>query len=91
MADRVRALKRVDLPAFVYPTRATTGAPARWRASRRVCRVRRTFSISRLTDWMRCRMRRRSVSSFVSPGPRVPMPPPSRDSITPLPVSRGSR
>ena len=25
-------------------------------------------------------MRRRSVSSFVSPGPRVPMPPPSRDS-----------
>ena len=29
---------------------------------------------------MRCRMRRRSVSSFVSPGPRVPMPPPSRDS-----------
>ena len=29
---------------------------------------------------MRVRMRRRSVSSFVSPGPRVPMPPPSRDS-----------
>ena len=27
----------------------------------------------------RCRMRRRSVSSFVSPGPRVPMPPPSLD------------
>ena len=26
------------------------------------------------------RIRRRSVSSFVSPGPRVPMPPPSRDS-----------
>ena len=30
--------------------------------------------------WMRWRMRRRSVSSLVSPGPRVPMPPPSRDS-----------
>ena len=30
-------------------------------------------------------MRRRSVSSLVSPGPRVPMPPPSRDSSTPAP------
>ena len=40
---------------------------------------------------MRCRMRRRSVSSFVSPGPRVPMPPPSRDSAVPDPTSRGSR
>ena len=29
---------------------------------------------------MRWRIRRRSVSSLVSPGPRVPMPPPSRDS-----------
>ena len=36
-------------------------------------------------------MRRRSVSSFVSPGPRVPMPPPSRDSAAPAPTSRGSR
>ena len=33
---------------------------------------------------MRVAMRRRSVSSFVSPGPRVPMPPPSRDSECPL-------
>ena len=40
---------------------------------------------------MRWRMRRRSVSSFVSPGPRVPMPPPSRDSAVPDPASRGSR
>ena len=40
---------------------------------------------------MRVRMRRRSVSSFVSPGPRVPMPPPSRDSAAPEPTSRGSR
>ena len=36
--------------------------------------------MSSLTAWMRVRMRRRSVSSLVSPGPRVPMPPPSRDS-----------
>ena len=34
---------------------------------------------------MRWRIRRRSVSSFVSPGPRVPMPPPRRESRTPLP------
>ena len=40
---------------------------------------------------MRWRMRRRSVSSFVSPGPRVPMPPPSRDSASLAPTSRGIR
>ena len=40
---------------------------------------------------IRCRMRRRSVSSLVSPGPRVPMPPPSRESAVPEPTSRGIR
>ena len=40
---------------------------------------------------MRSRMRRRSVSSLVSPGPRVPMPPPSRDSAADAPTSRGNR
>ena len=40
---------------------------------------------------MRWRIRRRSVSSLVSPGPRVPMPPPSRDSAALEPTSRGSR
>ena len=40
---------------------------------------------------MRVRMRRRSVSSLVSPGPRVPMPPPRRDSAAPAPTRRGSR
>ena len=39
----------------------------------------------------RCRMCRRSVSSLVSPGPRVPMPPPRRDSQSPEPTSRGIR
>ena len=33
-------------------------------------------------------MRRRSVSSLVSPGPRVPMPPPRRDSAAEDPPSR---
>src|SRR5438034_1096356 len=36
-------------------------------------------------------MRRRSTSSFVSPGPRVPIPPPSRDSAAADPTRRGSR
>ena len=49
------------------------------------------LSMSSLIAWMRVRMRRRSVSSLVSPGPRVPMPPPSRDSAAPAPASRGSR
>ena len=48
-------------------------------------------SISRSIRLMRSLIRRLSTSSFFSPGPRVPMPAPSRDSATPLPVSRGSR
>ena len=40
---------------------------------------------------MRSRTRRRSISSFVSPGPRPPMPPASRESESSLWASRGSR
>ena len=40
---------------------------------------------------MRSRIRRRSASSLVSPGPLVPMPPPSRDSASLDPTSRGNR
>src|SRR5436189_4887231 len=36
------------------------------------------------------RMIRRSVSSWLSPGPRVPMPPPVRDRCVQRRVSRGS-
>jgi len=39
---------------------------------------------------MRSRMRRLSTSSFVSPGPRVPIPPPRRLIASPRPASRGS-
>ena len=45
-------------------------------------RRRRTTSISSCSTFMRTRMRRRSASSLVSPGPLVPMPPPSRDSAS---------
>ena len=41
--------------------------------------------------WILRRMWRRSDSSFVSPGPRVPIPPPRRDMLVPLPPRRGSR
>ena len=34
-------------------------------------------------------MRRLSVSNLVSPGPRVPMPPPRRESASPFPFKRG--
>ena len=40
----------------------------------------RTSSRSASTFFILSRMRRRSVSSWLSPGPRVPIPPPVRDS-----------
>ncbi len=42
----------------------------------------RTFSMAVRRERMRARMRRRSYSNCCSPGPRVPMPPPSRESST---------
>jgi hypothetical protein len=39
---------------------------------------------------MRRLILRRSVSSWVSPGPRVPLPPPSCDKARPRPARRGS-
>ena len=61
------------------------------RRSRSWARRRLTISMSRPMEVMRCRIRRRSDSSFVSPGPRVPIPPPSRDSALLDPTRRGSR
>src|SRR3954470_8784376 len=55
------------------------------RSLRRVARWRVTSFSRRLTTEMRRRARRRSVSSCVSPGPRVPTPPPSRPTCLPLP------
>ena len=37
------------------------------------------------------RIWRRSVSSFVSPGPLVPIPPPKRDKYFPWPTRRGNK
>ena len=56
-----------------------------------LCKVRtaRTFSMEPLIKAIRSRIRRLSTSNFVSPGPRVPIPPPKRDKISPLPIIRG--
>src|SRR5258708_30232671 len=52
--------------------------------------MRRTASSWVLIWEMRRLILRRSVSSWVSPGPRVPMPPPSWDMARPRPARRGS-
>ena len=87
----VKVLSRVDLPTLVYPTIATVMTSSffrRWR-SRSRCFSKASSSCS--NAWMRLRICRRSLSSLLSPGPRVPMPPPSRDRLVPSPLRRGSR
>ena len=59
--------------------------------SRWTLRTWRTCSSSASSRLMRSRISRRSVSSLVSPGPRVPMPPPCRERLLLMPESRGSR
>ena len=49
----------------------------------RACGSGKRPSISRSRWSMRSLMRRRSVSSFVSPGPLLPMPPPKRERLVP--------
>ena len=58
----------------------------RWRP-----RVRSTSPSRRRSCAMRSRTRRRSTSSCVSPGPRVPTPPPRRDRWVHCRVRRGRR
>ena len=94
MSERVRRLSTVDFPAFVYPTSATIGMAFFSRRRRCVERTRRTCSRSACRFWMIRRICRRSVSSCVSPGPRVPMGalvPAWRLRWVHMPVSRGSR
>ena len=92
MPAPVRALSRVDLPGVgiayqgddrdrSFSSGAPAGPPGSWRTS----------ASSACSRWMRSRMWRRSVSSFVSPGPRVPMPPPRRDRLLPMPAEPGQQ
>ena len=75
----------------------TDGTSCRTRSCRWVARVAPSPPIWRRSLAIRLLIRRRSVSILVSPGPRVPMPPPPatrppacRDIDSPQPRSRGS-
>ena len=78
---------------------ATEGTMLRLRLARLVSRAGSIPLISLRSLAMRSRMRRRSISIFVSPGPREPMPPPAvptrppawRDIDSPQPRRRGRR
>ena len=72
----VRRLSSVDLPAFVYPAMATDGTPPRRRELRCVRRAGSIRAMSARSFAMRVRMRRRSSSILVSPGPLEPIPAP---------------
>ena len=88
----VSRLSNVDFPAFVYPTSATVGeGRAGLRALRCVARVAASAARSRSSFCVRRSNRRRSTSSCVSPGPRVPMPAPCWLSSRPRPRRRGKR
>ena len=89
---------REDLPALVYPAIATEGMGPRRREPRLTSREGAMALISRRSLAMRRRMRRRSSSILVSPGPLAPMPAPPatrppawRDMDSPQPRRRGSR
>ena len=88
------AFKMVDLPALVYPTRATDGV---WEALRLLRWVTLCFLIvwsSFLHSVMRWLICLRSSSSFFSPAPlleRDPLPPPCLDMAVPIPDKRGRR
>ncbi len=94
----VRRLSREDFPALVYPAIATDGTRLRRRLARLASRAGFIPAMSRRSFAMRVRMRRRSSSILVSPGPREPMPSPAaarppacRDMDSPQPRRRGSR
>ena len=70
----VMAFSSEDLPALVYPAIATEAMAPRWREPRLVSRAGAMALISRRSLAMRSRMRRRSSSILVSPGPREPIP-----------------
>ena len=68
----------------------TVGHSRRSRPRAAVARCWRTCSTRSFIFAIRVRMIRRSVSSWLSPGPRVPMPPPVRDRWVHSLVRRGS-
>ena len=86
--DPVNAFRSVDFPAFVYPTMAAVFRLPRLLPVRKSSRWRSTWESSSFRAVILLRIRRRSVSSFFSPGPLVPIPPPSLDKEARRPTRR---
>ena len=83
----VSLLRSVDLPALVYPTIAATGVKVLallllWTSLCSFISLRSAESFDILSL-----ISRLSVSIFFSPGPLVPIPPPSLDIDVPKPAS----
>ena len=87
----VSAFSILLLPAEVYPTRAATFTPDCLRCERINSLCFSTSLRSRLSLLILSLISRRSISSFFSPGPLVPIPPPSLESDLPNPVRREAR
>ena len=86
----VSALSNVLLPAFVYPTSATIGVAFLSLDSLLKPRCFSILESSSSSSNMRLLILRLSISSFFSPGPLVPIPPPSLESASPCPNSLGN-
>ncbi len=89
-ASSVNLPVSVVFPTFVYPTTDTVGIMSFLRRSRISLRRPDNRSSSSSSAFTLRRICLRSLSSLVSPGPLVPMPPPSRDMLCPTPTNRGS-
>ena len=83
----VRWLRSVDLPAFVYPTIAITGILFFSLLALIICLCCCTSLSSLRSCAIRSFISLLSISSFFSPGPLVPIPPPRRDIDFPSPES----
>ena len=86
----VRLFSRVDFPALVYPMMEITVKPLLLRFARCCCRCFLTNDNEFSRRDIRSRTRLRFISSFVSPGPRPPIPPVRRDMAVFYVISRGS-
>ena len=86
----VTALNRVDLRRWLVAHRASVPSGTESRCRRCGSSATHASKSSRSILILRPILRR-SVSSLVSPGPRVPIPPPRRDISLPWPVRRGCK
>jgi len=87
----VSAFSRLLFPADVYPTSAATFKFERLRCVRSRSLCSSTSRSSFFRRLIRSRIKRRSISSFFSPGPLVPIPPPRRERELRSPTSLAAR